>query len=269
MVSTISGLWWAEVLRNLNALLPSGNRCLGSPFVGLPAEEILSTAADGDFGAGIFANDSISTGTRYRCMVVASTFPAGALTLFENGSGQFTAPGSATVRVLQNNLNIGTTQLQGVLGAAPPSPLVLGAAGCDLASSSPSALMQLGPTGEGGVVQWLLGRSRVFKVPYDPNQKTFVFTEKLPGEVIHLLADFSNISAGLSNPQVSVSAVSGLLDTSPQVILDGAPDVIDGVAVRQRITGGLAGANYTLVFTADGPNGQRLSLAGVLPVRAA
>lgn len=252
------------MLRNLNALLPSGNRALGTPFVGVLAEDILTQTSAGDYGAGIFLNDQIVPGARYRALITSRSFPTGSFQLLENGSGQFSAPGSAAVSVFENNLQIGAAQLQGQIGTALQNLL---AAPCVQGATSSAGVVDVSPGADGLGQQWLVGRPRVWKVPFNPNAKTQSFSEKSPLETIWLVADFSKLIPTVTNPLVLLSRVSGAADSNPEALRDGAPSVVDGAAVRQRVTGGVAGCNYNVTFLADGPDGARLALSALLPVR--
>lgn len=100
-----------------------GMPVLGTPFVGLLGSDILATAGSGDAGASIFANDAITPTKRYRARIQTSAFPAGAFWLNEDGSGWYTAAGTATIELFEDNLAYGVSTLTGVF-SAPAAPSI-------------------------------------------------------------------------------------------------------------------------------------------------
>lgn len=93
------------------------------------------------------------------------------------------------------------------------------------------------------------------------------FSDKDPEEVLILTFNFSELTAAVTLPDVSITRKSGTADASPGNVLDGAPS-ISGAKVLQRVKGGTAGTDYALrcKVTADG---QTYVLSAILPVRTA
>lgn len=110
------------MLRNRTERVPGGPNAgmliAGTNYVGLLGSDILAAAGSGDFGASIFSVDSIDPAKRYRAALTSSTFPAGTLDLYENGSGEFVPPGGiATLSLYEDNLLYGSKSLTGGIGA--------------------------------------------------------------------------------------------------------------------------------------------------------
>ena len=94
------------------------------------------------------------------------------------------------------------------------------------------------------------------------------FDPKDPSEIVPLSFDFAALTDTPSAPIVSIARHSGAADASPSAMLQGAAQII-GTQVRQKITGGVAGATYLVKAQVDAPDGSRYVLAGLLPVEAA
>lgn len=103
--------------RNWSARIPSGPsiglHIAGTPRIGWLGSEITAATGEGTLGPGIFGNDGIVPTSRYRALLVSSTFPAWALTLFERGDGLYTAPGTAQFDLLEDGVLYGRSVLQG------------------------------------------------------------------------------------------------------------------------------------------------------------
>lgn len=121
-----------QVLRNLNAGVLR-KRVLGTPFIGLTGAQILAQTDSGEFGAGAMANDSLSPTSRYRMIVLASTFADGGLHLEEDGSGYYTSPGAALYMLQEDGAPVSSPAAQRTItagyAAATGSPYSGGAAG--------------------------------------------------------------------------------------------------------------------------------------------
>ena len=103
----------------------AGMLVAGTNYVGLLGSDLLATTADGDNGAGIFANDqAIVPSRRYRAVVVSSSFAPGSMELREDGSGWANQPGRASLLWYEGNLLVtaaGSRRLLVVeIGDAPP-----------------------------------------------------------------------------------------------------------------------------------------------------
>lgn len=94
------------------------------------------------------------------------------------------------------------------------------------------------------------------------------FSPKDSTEEILLAFDFTAVAATLAAPVVTIARHSGSRDTVAGAMLSG-PASVSGSKVVQKITGGVDGASYVLRCEAEGPDGSRYVLAGVLPVRTA
>lgn len=107
--------------RNLNETLSGGKRIFGTPFVGLLGSDIVSQTSSGTDGAGLLANDQLTSNKRYRLLINnPAAFPG---VVYENGS--FTASSSivTTYTLYEDNLlvsgtstvtvNIGTIAITG------------------------------------------------------------------------------------------------------------------------------------------------------------
>ena len=76
------------MLRNLNQSA-SGQRILGTPFVGILAATIAAETATGDNGSGLLYDESINptnAGKQLRCRITSYSGTPGKLFVFENGS---------------------------------------------------------------------------------------------------------------------------------------------------------------------------------------
>ena len=99
------------MLRNLLHTLPSGQKILGTRYVGKLGSEILAEADTGPNGFGVINNDSIDPTKRYRVLITEDNFvPEGAVTLYENGSGFTTVSGWLRKEIYENNLLVPTSE---------------------------------------------------------------------------------------------------------------------------------------------------------------
>lgn len=88
---------------------------------------------------------------------------------------------------------------------------------------------------------------------------------KDPGEAYAIEFDFSAELSNITSVQVEVDFVSGAADPDSALVLDGAPQIIAGGLVRQRVKGGLDKRGYGLRCTAT--NGvETFVLTSTLPV---
>ena len=112
------------MLRNWSAKIPAGpslGRVIsGTNRIGLLGADILAATGGGDYGAGIFANDQLDPAKRYRALLESSTFPVGALTVAENGSGEFTANGTASFGIFEDTVRLGASNFTGNIGGLLP-----------------------------------------------------------------------------------------------------------------------------------------------------
>lgn len=89
------------------------------------------------------------------------------------------------------------------------------------------------------------------------------FDTKDPGEEVTAVFDYSKIGEP-SLPAVSIAVRLGT-DPAAAAMLQGAPSIV-GQEVRQRIVGGVHGAEYALRCIAT-VGGDRLLIDAILPVR--
>ena len=90
---------------------------------------------------------------------------------------------------------------------------------------------------------------------------------KLPGETVPRMVDFiSKLPLGvtISAAVVTASVFSGN-DLNPSAIVSGAAS-INGTQVTQKITAGVAGATYQLIYQATGSDGNTYQLWGFFTV---
>lgn len=92
-----------------------------------------------------------------------------------------------------------------------------------------------------------------------------MFDDKDPSEIIVVTFDFTALSTVVSAPVVSVILVDGVVDASPSAILSGVAQVT-GAVVKQKIQGGVHGANYKLRCQVDTPLGERFIESAILSV---
>lgn len=95
---------------------------------------------------------------------------------------------------------------------------------------------------------------------------TPILPDKDPAESVVVEFAFDGELAAIDSAVVAVTLAAGT-DAAPAALLDGLPQ-IQGASVLQRISGGVADANYRLHCTATHGEDVRVR-AGVLPVRAA
>lgn len=94
-----------------------------------------------------------------------------------------------------------------------------------------------------------------------------MLSAKDPAEVVIVTFDFSAEAASVSNPVISITWASGVADSAPALSKSGVAS-ISGAQVMQKVTGGIAGANYLLRCEVDSSAGEHLAVADTLPVRA-
>jgi hypothetical protein len=94
------------------------------------------------------------------------------------------------------------------------------------------------------------------------------FDPKDPSEIVPLTFDFAEDTSTPSNPVITIVRHSGAADANPAIMLTGSAQV-SGATVLQKISGGVAGANYTVRCQVDAPDGTRWVLSGLLPVKTA
>jgi hypothetical protein len=94
------------------------------------------------------------------------------------------------------------------------------------------------------------------------------FSPKDPDEIVFVAFDFAALTSAPLTPSVTATRHAGEADASPSAILAGVPSV-SGARIVQKITGGIAGCDYSLRCEIDVADGSHYVLAGVLPVRTA
>lgn len=101
------------------------NAChVGNRGLGMLGADILAATSTGEHGAGLMVNDNLLADREYRLVVSGSTFASGALKVFEDGSIDFTGPGTATQTLYMGGVPAGTAGLDAgfdppVVGAVP------------------------------------------------------------------------------------------------------------------------------------------------------
>lgn len=100
-----------------------GKPILGTPFVGLLAEQILAETAMGTHGPGLLYNDGLVTGKRYRLALQGAFGSDGVV--YENGSFSVTAPASTSYLLYEDNVLVGSTPT--TVGVGVPVTTVTGA----------------------------------------------------------------------------------------------------------------------------------------------
>lgn len=111
------------MLRNLTERV-NGMSCSGTPRVGLLGADILADTTLGDYGSGVFVNDSINPAKVYRALVLSHDFPAGGWVLNENGGGQASAEGSAVLAIYEDNLLLSPTEAFSVAIGPATAPAI-------------------------------------------------------------------------------------------------------------------------------------------------
>lgn len=91
------------------------------------------------------------------------------------------------------------------------------------------------------------------------------FDTKDPGETVTLEFDYTKLGGTPTDPDITAETLVGE-DASPSAVLQGLPAVV-GDKVYQKATAGLNGVDYAVKCYADTPNGDRLLIDGILPVR--
>lgn len=81
---------------------------VGARGLGMLGADILAATSSGEHGAGLMFNDSLAVDREYRVVITASTFAAGALEVFEDGSVEFTGAGTATQTLYEYSLPVGS-----------------------------------------------------------------------------------------------------------------------------------------------------------------
>ena len=95
---------------------------------------------------------------------------------------------------------------------------------------------------------------------------TSILPDKDPAESVVVEFAFDGELAAIDSAVVAVTLAAGT-DATPAALLDGALQ-IQGTSVLQRISGGVADANYRLHCTATHGEDVRVR-AGIIPVRSA
>jgi hypothetical protein len=88
---------------------------------------------------------------------------------------------------------------------------------------------------------------------------------KDPSEAVTVTFDFSALATAISAPAVSIVQQSGRVHAGLEAMLSGEAQV-SGLAVLQRVIGGVAGNAYKLRCQVDDADGERWVLADVLRV---
>lgn len=98
--------------------------------------------------------------------------------------------------------------------------------------------------------------------------KTVLWQPKVPAAKVWLTFGFSKgMPPGVTIQSVSMSVqLKQGVDASPSAVLDGAPQILAGGRVMQRVQGGVIGASYRIRCAATLSNGAVIILAGVVPV---
>jgi len=80
--------------------------------------DIMASTAIGEHGAGLMVNDSLAADREYRLVITGSTFAAGTLLVWEDGSVEFTGAGTATQGLYDSSYLVNTAPLDA--GFLPP-----------------------------------------------------------------------------------------------------------------------------------------------------
>ena len=88
-----------------------------------------------------------------------------------------------------------------------------------------------------------------------------------PGQRGLIAFDFRRFTSAPINPQVTVLHESGPVDPDPGAVKRGNAQV-QGTKVFQYVESAIDEANYTLICTAEGADGQEFLIAGRLPIRS-
>ncbi len=121
---------------------------VGARGLGMLGSEIKAATATGEHGAGLLMNDGVDDNREYRLVITASTFAAGSLQVFEDGSIDFTGSGTATQTLYESGVSVGSAGLDS--GFDPPTVGVLGA--MQAARSMPAFAGSYAPPGALGVL---------------------------------------------------------------------------------------------------------------------
>lgn len=92
--------------------------------------------------------------------------------------------------------------------------------------------------------------------------------DKDPREIVTVTFDFSAETTELAAPVITCTRTGGVTDDHPEFLLSGSAQ-ISGPTVKQRVVGGVAGADYNIQCQVDFPDGRRYVLADTLQVRSA
>lgn len=98
-----------------------GRPILGTPFVGLLAEQILAETATGPNGAGLMYNDDLAAGKRYR-LILQGAFGSDGF-VRENGDLAVTAPATTSYLLYEDNLLVSSTPTSVTVGGVAPGPV--------------------------------------------------------------------------------------------------------------------------------------------------
>lgn len=91
---------------------------------------------------------------------------------------------------------------------------------------------------------------------------------KDPAEIVDVAMDFAALASSVNTPTVTITRVAGAPDASANTMLNGSPSV-SGSTVRQRLTGGVDGAEYLIRFQVNASDGQRFVAPARISVRSA
>lgn len=83
----------------------------GTRFVGLTGAELLAAGGTGDYGPNIWHNKGVELANRYRAVITSAT--GAPLLLREDGSGEASGPFSATLRLLEDNVEFAASVSMG------------------------------------------------------------------------------------------------------------------------------------------------------------
>lgn len=227
-----------------------GKPILGTPFVGLLAEQILAETSTGTHGPGLMANDNLVAGKRYR-LVLQSAFGSDGL-VKENGEFTVTAPASTSYLLYEDNLLVSSTPTEVTVGSGSPGAITLTCSG--LAQVVCSAVAGVGVTMIGGDGVWL--SKRKVKVISAGEYAAFQMLDYQ--EIDNVSFDFSGelllgeiIVAASTSLQLTLGAggTAGVLVGDPR---------IQGSEVVQRVQGVTPNTAYTMRILADLNTGRRV-----------
>jgi len=104
------------------------------------------------------------------------------------------------------------------------------------------------------------------KAPQDQVVHVGGFAPKDPAADVVLAFQFKRYTSTPSSPDVTITRLRGAADAAPNAVLSGPPAVV-GSVVFQRVVGGVPYCDYLMRCEADGPDGSRYPMVGILPIR--